>query len=130
HCALVERLWRDWSPGWRLPPADMAKIRALFASPRVADAALSYYRCAFGAAARTGAHMDLQRRIGIEAIRVPCLYLHGDQDGCIDYSAGANMHELFVNGLDRRRVEGAGHFLHLERPDEINGTIAAYLTDR
>jgi pimeloyl-ACP methyl ester carboxylesterase len=53
-----------------------------------------------------------------------------EHDGCIDQLAGANMHELFANSLDRRRVPGVGHFLHLERPDEINGTIAAYLRNR
>jgi pimeloyl-ACP methyl ester carboxylesterase len=37
------------------------------------------------------------------------------------------MAELFPNGLDRRLLPGVGHFLHLERPDDVNGIIAEYL---
>ena len=120
-------LWRDWSPGWTPSPDDMKAIRTAFASPGVTSAALDYYRCALGTAADAGQHAELQRRIGVEPIRVPCLYLHGDQDGCIGYAVASGMAELFPNGLDRRLLPGVGHFLHLERPDDVNGIIAAYL---
>jgi pimeloyl-ACP methyl ester carboxylesterase len=129
NCSLVQRLWQDWSPGWRLPETDMQRLRALFASPAVASATLAYYRHALGTAGKRGPHAELQRRIGTEAIRVPCLYLHGERDGCIDVSVTSDMDRLFAGGLDRRVVSGAGHFLHLERPDEINGIIAACLGD-
>lgn len=129
-CALVEGLWRDWSPGWSLPRDDMTKLRAMFASPAAARAALAYYRFALGGAAGDGSQPDLQRRIGVESIRVPCLYLHGDRDGCMDYSVGAGMAALFDKGLDCRLIAGVGHFLHLERPDEINAIIAEYLREQ
>jgi pimeloyl-ACP methyl ester carboxylesterase len=127
---LLERLWSDWSPGWSLPPDEMLKIRETFAASDVIDAALAYYRCALGTARETNKHAELQRRIGAEAIRVPCLYLHGDRDGCISYSAAASMAGLFANGLDQRLVTGVGHFLHIEQPDEVNAVIAAYLAER
>lgn len=130
HSALVERLWCDWSPGWTLPSDDMSRVRAMFASPAVASAALSYYRHALGTAAGGGPQSDLQRRLGTESIRVPCLYLHGDQDGCMDYSVGTGMAAYFDKGLDRRLISGVGHFLHLERPGEINAIIASYLEGR
>jgi len=125
--ALAERLWRDWSPGWEPSSNNMRAIRATFASPGVASAALAYYRCALATAAQAGKHTELQRRIGVEAVGVPCLYLHGDQDGCIGYAVASGMAELFPNGLDRRLLPGVGHFLHLERPDDVNGIIATYL---
>ena len=59
--ALVERLWRDWSPGWTSSPDDMKAIRTAFASPGVTSAALDYYRCALGTAADAGQHAELQR---------------------------------------------------------------------
>jgi hypothetical protein len=73
----------------------MKAIRTAFASPGVTSAALDYYRCALGTAADAGQHAELQRRIGVEPIRVPCLYLHGDQDGCIGYAVASGMAELF-----------------------------------
>jgi pimeloyl-ACP methyl ester carboxylesterase len=127
NCALVERLWQDWSPGWSPPREDMDRIRALFASRAVADAALSYYRFALGTATTVGAHMDLQRRIGTDPILVPGLYLHGERDGCVGYSAAAQMDQMFPNSFVCKLVPNAGHFLHLEQPEEINGIIAAYL---
>jgi len=66
----VERLWEDWSPGWKPAPAAMAELRATFASPGVAEAALSYYRCAFGSVKEPGAHVQLQRRMGTEPVSV------------------------------------------------------------
>ena len=124
--ALVEQLWEDWSPGWKPTPEAMAELRATFTSPGVADAALSYYRCAFGSATQA-MHAALQRRIGTEPILVPCLYLHGDQDGCISHSVASNMARLFPRGLEQRLMPHVGHFLHLEKPDEVNGVIARYL---
>jgi pimeloyl-ACP methyl ester carboxylesterase len=125
--ALVERLWEDWSPGWKPAPEAMAELLATFASPGVAEAALSYYRCAFGSAKEPSAHAQLHRRIGIEPISVPCLYLHGKRDGCIGHAVSSDMPALFRRGLEQRLVSDVGHFLHLEKPDEINGVIAGYL---
>jgi pimeloyl-ACP methyl ester carboxylesterase len=126
-CALVERLWEDWSPGWKPTPDAMAELLKTFALPGVADAALSYYRCAFGSATQVNADAALQRRIGTEPILVPCLYLHGEQDGCISHSVARNMVELFPGGFERHVMPGLGHFLHLEAPDKLNAVIAGYL---
>ena len=90
-------------------------------------APLSYYRCAFGSATQINAHAALQRRIGTEPILVPCLYLHGEQDGCISHSVARNMAELFPGGFERHVMPGLGHFLHLEAPDKLNAVIAGYL---
>jgi pimeloyl-ACP methyl ester carboxylesterase len=37
------------------------------------------------------------------------------------------MDHLFSNGLEKVVLEGTGHFLHLERPDEVNAKIISYL---
>jgi pimeloyl-ACP methyl ester carboxylesterase len=37
------------------------------------------------------------------------------------------MEAFFTNGLEKVIVEGAGHFAHQERPDEVNRLILAFL---
>ena len=53
---------------------------------------------------------------------VPTLALTGAHDGCMD----TRLHDLllrkedFPAGLEVTRLEDAGHFLHQERPGEVN----------
>jgi pimeloyl-ACP methyl ester carboxylesterase len=63
-------------------------------------------------------------------MRVPTLGLTGALDGCMD----TRMHDVamskqdFPAGLEVVRIEQAGHFLHQERPDEINRILLDWLT--
>lgn len=49
-------------------------------------------------------------------------------DGCVgaDVAAGADPH--LPDGSQLRIVDGAGHFLHLERPDEVNRLVLDWLS--
>ncbi|MEN8183669.1 MAG: alpha/beta fold hydrolase, partial [Myxococcota bacterium] len=46
--ALIEKLWRDWSPGWEPTPEELAQVKHTLAKPGVKKAALGYYRALFG----------------------------------------------------------------------------------
>ncbi|OQW52894.1 MAG: hypothetical protein A4S14_16490 [Proteobacteria bacterium SG_bin9] len=127
--AMVARIWADWSPDWTPPPEHMAELRRTFAKPGVAEAALAYYRHAFAAPPAASADA-LQNRIGRDPIQVPCLYLHGSRDGCIDASIGCSMRDFFPAGLETIIVPDTGHFLHLEKPELINDAIGRYLQSR
>lgn len=63
---------------------------------------------------------------------IPTLYLHGSDDGAMgaelldDLSADVTAY-LPAPGSAFELVDGAGHFLHLERPEAINATIIGWL---
>jgi pimeloyl-ACP methyl ester carboxylesterase len=125
--AMVERLWRDWSPGYTPEPQAMAALKQTFGKPGVATAALDYYRCTFNPARQRPELAERQRQMLRTPIAVPTLYLHGADDGCIGPEVAGDMTKLFPAGLRRAVVAGAGHFLHLEQPQAVNRLIAAFL---
>lgn len=118
--ALVEQLWRDWSPGWSLEPAELAALKATFRSEGVCEAALGYYRDNFQPGRQDPALAALQGRIGQDPIAVPTTYLHGARDGCIGVDLSDGMDALFPAGLRRHVLADAGHFLHQEKPEQVN----------
>ena len=63
-------------------------------------------------------------------IAVPTLVMLGRKDGCmsprlLDHAVQARD---FPVGLQVEQISGAGHFLHLERPQRINELLLAHLT--
>jgi pimeloyl-ACP methyl ester carboxylesterase len=126
--ALLEKLWRDWSPGWTLPEDELAAVKTVFAKPGVVKAALAYYRALFDVsskdARRARARLD-------RPIEVPTLALTGALDGCMDSRLhdGAMRESDFPRGLRVLRTAGAGHFLHQEKADEVNAVLLDWLRD-
>ncbi len=124
--AFIEKLWRDWSPGWDAPAGDLASLKRTLAQPGVKRAALAYYRALPDQ--RSAAARETQRLVE-SPIHVPTLALTGALDGCMDTRLHdiAMRNEDFPGGLSVVRVEGAGHFLHQERPDEVNRTLLEWI---
>ena len=58
----------------------------------------------------------------------PTLYLHGRDDGCMLLSSIGSPLDFLAEGSEMEIVDGAGHFLHLERPDVVNRRILGFLT--
>jgi pimeloyl-ACP methyl ester carboxylesterase len=80
--ALIDQLWREWSPGWSPAADDLRAVKGMFRQPGVIKAALSYYRFTFLLNLQRAGLADLQARIGHEPIRVPTLYLGGSAVRC------------------------------------------------
>ena len=114
--ALIDWLWRRWSPGYRLPDALRAELHAcLLASwPRPVDYYRALVRPLGPALARLGPDGPLARRV-----IVPTLYLHGEDDGCIAVDAGRDAGRCFAGPYRREVMPAAGHFLAAERPVEV-----------
>lgn len=124
--AFLERLWRDWSPGWQYPAESMAELKDTFRQPGVLQGALGYYRAAFDVFSRPG-----RRSFALlgAPVRVPTMALTGALDGCMDSRLWDEVMRAvdFAAGLKVARVAGAGHFLHQEKPAEVNALLLDWL---
>lgn len=121
--ALVDRLYRDWSPGWTPDPRHVSRVKACLAAS--GDAPLGLYRALFRPAT------DARRRLARAAaqrISTPLLYLHGERDGCVGAALGERQERYFDGPHERRVVSGVGHFLHLEAPLAIQPMIVEHLS--
>ncbi len=58
----------------------------------------------------------------------PTLYLHGADDGCMGLDTIGPVADFLAPGSEVAVIRDAGHFLHVERPDEVNGRIVGFLT--
>jgi pimeloyl-ACP methyl ester carboxylesterase len=122
---VIPRLWADWSPGYDARD-DVPDVLAALAGPEHATAALRYYRAVFLPWMQRRAYAAERARMG-DIPAVPLLYLHGERDGCQLPEIAARAADLLAPPSRFELVAGAGHFLHLERPAEVNELIAAFV---
>lgn len=125
--AFLEAWWRDAAPDFD-PPADlMEPLKATFRQPGVVAAALNYYRHTFHPDNRDPRLQALQERVSNEPTPVPTLAFHGTKDRPGRLEAFESMDALFLNGVEKVILPGAGHFVHLERADAVNAKIVSFL---
>jgi pimeloyl-ACP methyl ester carboxylesterase len=103
----------------------MASLKATLGSPGVLGAALRYYRHTFNPPPNAPGLAEVAAPV---PIKVPTLYLHGRNDGCIGVELAAGMEAFFEQGLRQEILDHAGHFVHQERPDEVNRLILEFLS--
>jgi len=127
--AVIDFLWREWSPNYIAPEPFMRELKETLAAPGTLDAAIAYYRFMLGARASDPALHEVQGKF-VAPIPVPTLYFHGDADGVMDIGLvdAERLRDHFPAGLEIEIVPGAGHFLHLEEPAAVNNRIVDFLT--
>jgi pimeloyl-ACP methyl ester carboxylesterase len=126
--AFIDRLWADWSPGYDAT-GDLPAVKDALRADGNLAAALGYYRATLsGVGVSDDPHLtELQNASG-GPVPGPTLYLHGRDDGCMGPELAEMGGDLLPHEESRVEiVEGAGHFLHLERPDEVNWLILDFL---
>jgi pimeloyl-ACP methyl ester carboxylesterase len=116
--AFIDALWRRWSPGYTPDRGYMQELKSVLRASMPAP--LAHYR----ALRTTLIPAKSARPAG--RIRVPLLHLHGADDGCIAFESGAGQERLFEAAFRSERIEGVGHFLHLEDPDGIARRILEF----
>ncbi len=125
--AYIDGLWADWSPGYDASE-DLPHVKDALGDPANLAAALGYYRATWAGEGVDSALADIQAA-GADPVAQPLLHLHGRTDGCMGVEI-AEAAEPFITSEGSRHqiIEEAGHFLHLEKPDEVNGLIIDFVT--
>lgn len=114
---VVRKHWREWSPGHD-GADDVDRVLAALDGPGRRRAALKYYRDNLRGGLRAGFTM----RPG-----APVLYLHGEQDGCMQAEIATRFPEVLPAGSRYERLAGVGHFLHLEDPARVHALLDGWL---
>ena len=126
--AFIDYLWRTWSPGLVPDPAFMRALKETLAAPGCTEAAITYYRYMLGG--REGrADYDAIQAAASGPIRVPTLYLHGTDDGCmgVELIDEPGLRPFFPAGFELDVVPAAGHFVHLDQPEHTHRRVLGFL---
>lgn len=115
--ALIERLFRDWSPGYAASAEELDAVKAAI-RPRV-GAVLAYYRALKSPEALFG---EARRRTW-KKVSIPAVHVHGADDGCIGIACCEGAESHYEGPYRLVRVEGAGHFVTREAPDALTEAI-------
>lgn len=125
---FIAGLWRDWSPGYHATD-DIRQVMECLRGPENVAAALGYYRAMLD----TSRHLEKYAAEQAATTRVgerPILYLHGTEDGCMtaDVAGGpAGIARALPPGSRVELIGEAGHFLHLDQPEEVASRILPWL---
>jgi pimeloyl-ACP methyl ester carboxylesterase len=108
---LIQRLWKSWSPGYDATE-DLVDVMAALPDSVHRSAVFGYYRAL--------------RRVRPDAAWlqppvVPTLCMHGANDGCFSPALSRSAGSV--------EVADTGHFLHLEKPAEVNSAVLDFLTN-
>ena len=129
--SILDRLWNDWSPRYDARE-DLGNVKECLREPANLSAAIGYYR-AVGTAPSGAAAGDASRyaaeeqAVGTQAPQ-PTLYMHGASDGCISADLARGAEQFLAPSSRMIVIEEAGHFLHLEKPAEINDHILGWIS--
>ena len=114
----IPKHWRNWAPGYAAAEEIQRALEAL-PDPERRRAALGYYR-------------QNLRGDGLAAAirlrpRVPVLYIHGRDDGCIQAGLATRAGSILPSGSRVELVDGAGHFPQLEQPELVASLVAGWI---
>ncbi len=125
--ALVEQLWRAWSPHLHPDPRLLNYVKASYSHPSSLKAALGYYRAMPSALGGMTKRRRQEREILYRKTSVPTLCVWGSEDGVFDASVFARTTEAFTGPYKLVEMKGTGHFLHQECSREFDEIVTEFL---
>ncbi len=123
--ALIEHLWRAWSPGWDFPPERLAKVKTTFGYRHTPHAALRYYRALLLDAALDTPEWRRSLQLAMRPITCPTLVITGQDDRCIGPAMFERLERALHGPWRLERLPGCGHFPQHEAPDTVRDLITA-----
>ncbi len=126
---FIRDIWGDWSPGYDATE-DMVHIRKALAEPEHLHAALGYYWGQFEPARFGSPKWAAEQEAAWGgSVPQPTLYLHGTADGCHGVSDEQiqRIPGYAGRGSQAELIDGVGHFMLVQRPEEINRLIIDWL---
>jgi pimeloyl-ACP methyl ester carboxylesterase len=122
--AFVDYLWEYWSAPGRDDSEHVARVkRETLAPDGRLEAGLGYYPALLNF---PSTHPETAERMQGE-ISVPTLTIFGDHDPVRVLSKDEHVH--LTGGYRFELVQGAGHFVHREQPDEVNRLVLDWLRE-
>lgn len=125
--ALIDRIYRQWSPNWKLPADELRPVKEAFSRPGGLEAALGYY-WQLATDLANPLKLPIRRRLRAKT-NVPTLTLAGDMDGALPGKYFERAGTAFVGSYRCVRFPGAGHFVHREQPKRVIEEILGFLQE-
>ena len=122
---MLPRLWNRWSPGYDAK-ADLRHVDAAIGTPESWRGALGPYRATIRNTRPPTPYRDLHRH-WMSRPKLPSLYLHGRDDGCMTSAFTRWIPDALPDGSDVSVVDNAGHFLQLEQPDRVADLVLDFI---
>ncbi len=123
---VIPRLWRDWSPVGTDVAEDVATTLAALPTPEHRGAAIGYYRALVRRGGVGAPYAEFERYVQ-ELPCTPILYLHGTDDGAMQVGYTEQLLNTLPAGSVVQTIDGAGHFLQVDRPAEVAAAILDYV---
>lgn len=120
---VIPKLWKDWTPPGYDATTDLSHLWDALPDRSRRKAAISYYRFQFQPRRQSAKYKVLHRTWRNETVRVPLLVIHGDIDGGLDVELARESANALPATSRHEIIEGAGHFIQIDRPDEVGRLI-------
>jgi pimeloyl-ACP methyl ester carboxylesterase len=123
---LCELLWREWSPTWRFSGEMFNRTAGSFDNPDFVDCVIHSYRHRNFNAPGEPRFLETERQLARRPpILVPTISVHGGDDAFGRQAAEITAAErtTLPQIIDKRIVEGAGHFVPHEKPEAVAAAL-------